>query len=349
MLAMSTVLRREPPFKTIFGYALVFGEDGRPMHKSWGNSIEFDEAAERMGVDMMRWLYTSARPEDNILFGWHAADAARRRLLVLWNAYAFFVTYARPAGWTPPTGGVPPGAHAAATPMDRWILSRVAGLAAAVEDRLLDVDPVATARLVDTFIEDLSTWYVRLSRRRFSRNDDVADRDAAFSTLHATLSALSRIVAPILPFMADSMYQNLRSEGDGAAPDSVHLTHWPTAELARFADPSLESAMATARRVVDLARTLRGTAGLRVRQPLARLWLALPGADAGPVEQLLTLIADEVNVKHIERIDDESSLVDRRVKPLLPKIGKRLGAAIPAVMAAARGSSSRRARVSMRS
>ena len=101
MLAMSTVLKREEPFKTIFGYALVFGEDGRPMHKSWGNAIEFDEAAERMGVDVMRWMFAKARPEENILFGWHAADEARRELLVLWNVYAFFVTYARLAGWTP--------------------------------------------------------------------------------------------------------------------------------------------------------------------------------------------------------------------------------------------------------
>ncbi len=101
MLAMSTVLRREAPFKTIFGYATLFGEDGRPMHKSWGNAIEFDEAAERMGVDVMRWMYANARPDDNILFGWHAADEARRELLVLWNVYAFFVTYARLAGWSP--------------------------------------------------------------------------------------------------------------------------------------------------------------------------------------------------------------------------------------------------------
>jgi isoleucyl-tRNA synthetase len=335
MLAMSTVLRRTAPFKTIFGYGTLFGEDGRPMHKSWGNSIEFDEAAERMGVDVMRWLYAAAKPEDNILFGWHAADGARRRLLVLWNTYAFFVTYARLAGWRP--GGDDGGRRAAArTPMDRWVLSRVAGLAAAVEDRLQDVDPAAAARLIDAFIEDLSTWYLRLSRRRFSRNDDPADRDAAFSTLHAVLVAVSRIVAPILPFVADAMYGNLVPSFDAAAPDSVHLTRWPSKELAGFVDPGLENAMATARRIVDLTRTLRGTAGLRVRQPLARMWLALPGADAVQVETLLDLIAEEVNVKHIERIDDESALVDRRVKPLLPKIGKRLGAAIPAVMAAAR-------------
>ncbi len=253
MLAMSTVLRRERPFKTIFGYATLFGEDGRPMHKSWGNSIEFDEAAERMGVDVMRWLYMSARPEDNILFGWHAADGARRRLLVLWNAYAFFVTYARPAGWRPTPDAAPSSA-----PMDRWILSRVAGLAAAVEGRLHDVDPAAATRAIDTFIEDLSTWYVRLSRRRFSRNDDPVDRAAAFATLHAALVALSKIVAPIVPFIADSMYANLVPSFDAAAPDSVHLTRWPTAELARYADPSIESAMASARRVVDLTRALRG-------------------------------------------------------------------------------------------
>jgi isoleucyl-tRNA synthetase len=330
MLAMSTVLRRTAPFRTIFGYGTLVGEDGRPMHKSWGNSIEFDEAAERMGVDVMRWMYASARPEDNILFGWHTADGARRRLLVAWNTYSFFVTYARLAGWTPKA------ARAAASPMDRWVLSRVAGLAAAVEDRLQDVDPAASARLIDTFIEDLSTWYLRLSRRRFSRNADPADRDAAFSTLHTALVALTKIVAPVLPFMADAMYGNLVPAFNADAPDSVHLTRWPSQELARFADPALETAMAMARRVVDLTRTLRGTAGLRVRQPLARMWLALPGADVRLVESLLGLIADEVNVKAIERIDDESTLVDRRVKPLLPKIGKRLGAAIPAIMTAAR-------------
>ena len=104
MLAMGTVLRREPPFMTIFGYATLIAEDGRPMHKSAGNAIDFDEAAERMGVDVMRWLFTTARPEDNIRFGWHAADEARRRLLLLWNVYAFFVTYARLASWTPRTG-----------------------------------------------------------------------------------------------------------------------------------------------------------------------------------------------------------------------------------------------------
>ena len=169
MLAMSTVLRREEPFRTIFGYALVFGEDGRPMHKSWGNAIDFDEAAERMGVDVMRWMFANARPEDNILFGWHAADEARRELLVLWNVYAFFVTYARLVGWTAADAAPPVSRRRA---LDRWILSRAAGTAAVVEDRLRDVDAIGATRALSAFMSGLSTWYLRLSRRRFSRSDD---------------------------------------------------------------------------------------------------------------------------------------------------------------------------------
>jgi isoleucyl-tRNA synthetase len=361
LLAMSTVLRREPPFRAIFGYATLYGEDGRPMHKSWGNAIEFDEAAERMGVDVMRWMYANARPDDNILFGWHAADEARRQLLVLWNVYAFFVTYARLAGWSPADPAAPVGERPI---LDRWILSRLAGLAGRVHDRLADYDTDAAAGSIARFIDELSTWYLRRSRRRFSRGDDAADRAAAFATLHAALVGLARIAAPILPFLAESIYQNLARPGEpaapdgenassgvasagaaapddgaasaGAAPDSVHLTRWPGPELAGLHDPGLEAAMTMAQATVELARTLRSQAGLRIRQPLARLWVALPGPVPAEVDALLAIVADEVNVKEVVRIDDESDLVERRVKPLLPRIGKKLGPAVPAVMAAAR-------------
>ena len=333
MLAMGTVLRGQAPFKTIFGYATLFAEDGRPMHKSAGNSIDFDDAAERMGVDVMRWMFASARPEDNIAFGWHAADEARRGLLVLWNVYAFFVGQARRAGWTP--GGTPPP-PAERSPLDRWILSRMAYLAARVEGRLRVYDAEAATRAIDEAIDDLSTWYLRRSRRRFAPAAEPADRDAAFATLHAVLVALARILAPVLPFLTESIYDNLVAAQDPGAPDSVHLTPWPGAELAAHRDEPLEASMAIARRAVDLVRTLRAQAGLRTRQPLARLWLALPGRELIERDALLALIADEVNVKAIELIGDESSLVERRVKPLLPRIGRRLGAAIPAVMVAAR-------------
>jgi isoleucyl-tRNA synthetase len=335
LLAMSTVLRRETPFKTLFGYALVFGEDGRQMHKSWGNAIEFDEAAERMGVDVMRWMFANARPEDNILFGWQAADDARRRLLVLWNVYSFFVTYARLAAWEP-SAAAP--AIAERGPLDRWILARVARLAGEVELQLKAYDALDAARAIDGFVEDLSTWYLRRSRKRFSRTADVNGRAAAFATMQTALVSLARIAAPIMPFLTETIYQNLVVDGGvSGAPDSVHLTTWPTAELKDLDDRPLQASMEVVMRAVDLARTLRSQAGIKVRQPLARMWLAMPGPDR-LVDQdaLLELLKDEVNVKSIELIGDESELVDRRVKPLLPKIGKKLGAAIPAVMAAAR-------------
>ncbi len=338
LLAMSTVLRRETPFKTLFGYALVFGEDGRQMHKSWGNAIEFDEAAERMGVDVMRWMFATARPEDNINFGWHAADEARRRLLVLWNVYSFFVTYARLAGWAPKRGIVAAMKAAGDWPaLDRWILARAARLAEEVERDLHDYDALDATHEIDDFIEDLSTWYLRRSRDRMRASAEPADREQAFSTLHAVLVALSRIMAPILPFLSETIYQNLIVAVEPNLPDSVHLTTWPTDDLKDLNDRPLQASMKTVMRAVDLARTLRSQAGLKTRQPLARMWLALPGVDR-LVEQeaLLDLVADEVNVKSIELIGDESELVDRRVKPLLPKIGKKLGNAIPAVMAAAR-------------
>jgi isoleucyl-tRNA synthetase len=342
MLAMSTVLRREPPFKTIFGYATLFGEDGRPMHKSWGNSIEFDEAAERMGVDVMRWLYMSARPEDNILFGWHTADEARRELLVLWNVYAFFVTYARLAGWIPERGideeiaaTVAGGTWPA---LDRWILSRAAGLADEVGRALADYNALAGTRAIRTFIDDLSTWYLRRSRDRMRAGAEPADRDGAFATLHAALVTLARTIAPVLPFIAEELYQNLivAAVPEGRLAESVHLTRWPAPEMARLRDEGLERSMAVARRVVELARTLRSQAGIRVRQPLAQAWIAVPDRGIDVDQELLDLISDELNVKALERIGDDSELVERRVRPLLPKIGKRLGAAIPAVMAAAR-------------
>ncbi|MEP6640185.1 MAG: DUF5915 domain-containing protein, partial [Chloroflexota bacterium] len=333
MLAMSTVLRREPPYKTIFGYALVVADDGRQMHKSWGNAIEFDEAADRMGVDVMRWMFAKARPEDNIVFGWHAADEARRELLILWNVYAFFTTYARLSGWSPSKAT----AQTSERPiLDRWVLSRAAGTAATVEARLLEADALGASRALSAYLDGLSTWYLRLSRRRFSRPDDATDQDAAFATLHEALVAASRMLAPTLPFLAESLYGNLVTSVLPDEPDSVHLTRWPRAELADHRDERLEASMAIAQGAVDLARTLRSTAHLKTRQPLATAWLALPDRGLEIDQALLDLIADEINVKRVLVIADDSELVERRVKPLLPKIGKRVGAAIPALMAAAR-------------
>ena len=344
MLAMSTVLRNEPPFKTILGYATLFGEDGRAMHKSWGNAIEFNEAAERMGVDVMRWMYAKQRPEENILFGYGTADSARRELLILWNVYAFFVTYARLAGWAPHRSIDEEIEVAGKWPiLDRWILSRAAGLSKDVGGELNDYDTMGATRLISTFIDDLSTWYLRRSRDRMRQTASEEDRNSALSTLHATLTSLARSLAPILPFLAEELYQNLVVALPAAAdaPESVHLTDWPADAIAGQLDEPVERAMDTLRRAVELVRTLRGQQNIRLRQPLAKMWLALPGGRLGDVadtdqQALLDLLADEANVREIELLTDESELVERRVKPLLPVIGPRLGSQIPQVMAAAR-------------
>ncbi len=205
-----------------------------------------------------------------------------------------------------------------------------------------EYDTRGATRAISGFVDDLSTWWLRRSRRRLSRGEAAADRDAAFGTMHLALVSLARTIAPLLPFLAEELHQVLVVPAQADAPESVHLTRWPADELAPLRDLPLERAMADLRRAVELGRTLRSRAGIRVRQPLGRLWLALPsgalddGLPDGAAGELLALLTEELNVKSVEIIGDESELVDRRVKPLLPIIGRTYGSAIPAIMAAAR-------------
>ena len=338
MLAMGTVLRREPPFKTIFGYALVFGEDGRPMHKSWGNAIDFDEAAERMGVDVMRWLFATARPEENIRFGWHAADEARRELLVLWNVYSFFVTYARsPAGrrragagcrlWRARTDGRPSIAGSCRG-RPAWPRRPGASWPTTTPSRRCGRSTGSSRTSRRGISVARATGCGRAPSRRIARpRSRPSTRFSSFSPGSSPRSCRS---------WPRRSTRTSSSPVEPSLPDSVHLTRWPTADTAGYRDEPLEASMSVAMRAVELVRTLRAQAGLRTRQPIARLWLALPGGDIVEREALLALVAAEVNVKAIELIGDESELVERRVKVLLPKVGKRLGSKIPEVMAAAR-------------
>jgi isoleucyl-tRNA synthetase len=329
------------------------------MHKSWGNSIEFDEAADRMGADVMRWLFVGSRPEENVLFGWEAADETRRRLLVLWNVYAFLVGQARSARWTPGEVEVPASSRSV---MDRWILSRSAELASSVETSLRAYDAYAAVRRLEQGIDELSTWYLRRTRDQFAADAPERERHAAFDTLHQALLTLLRVAAPISPFFTDSLYRNLvgsdQTNGGaagagvsevvggaarplagairtGSAPGSIHLLHWPTEESAGWRDSELELAMERIIRAAELGRSVRSAAGIRTRQPLARarVVLGVRGADA---EALQNILADELNVKSVERVDDASGLFERRVKVLLPKVAKRLGASTQVVMQAAR-------------
>ena len=349
LLAMSTVMAGAAPTRNVFGYGLVFAADGRQMHKSWGNSIEFDEAADRMGADVMRWLFAGSRPEENVHFGWDAADETRRRLLVLWNVNSFFTAYAEAAQWSPTA----PAPEPAQRPViDRWILSRSAELATSVEHSLASYDPQRAVRRLEEGIDELSTWYLRRTRDRFTAAPG-ADRDAAFATLHTALLTLLRVAAPISPFMTDALYRELAGQpvdvgtpqalteplaaaiAGGRAPSSIHLLPWPSRESAAWRDEELEGAMAMVIRAAELGRAVRSAAGIRTRQPLSLARVVLGTGASAPAE-LLTILGDELNVQHVEQVDDASGLFERRVKVLLPKVGKRLGASMQAVVQAAR-------------
>ena len=325
LLAMSTVMAGTAPTKTVFGYGLVFGADGRQMHKSWGNSIEFDEAADRMGADVMRWLFAGSRPEENVQFGWEGADETRRRILVLWNVYSFLVGYADVSGWSP-RDEAPPRTERPV--IDRWILSRSAELAGSVERSLRAYDALAATRRLEMAIDELSTWYLRRSRDRFAPNAPAADRAAAFATLHEALLTLVRCAAPIAPFFTEAIYRNLAliapesvnlgtnaasvdgpdlnpvgtagrplasAIRTGEAPRSVHLLRWPSAESAGWRDEALEVAMARVVRAAELGRSVRSAASVRTRQPLARARVVI-GNLGGDAPALLSILAEELNV-----------------------------------------------------
>jgi len=329
LLAMATVLENSPPFLTCFGYATLLAEDGRPMHKSWGNMIEFNEAADRMGVDVMRWLYCAHKPENNLLFGYGRADEVRRRfLLPLWNVYSFLVTYANIDGWQP-------GGHTAPISglLDRWILSRLNQLIQAVTACLDEYDAYGATLAVETFLDDLTNWYVRRSRRRFWKSEQDADKYAAYTTLYHVLTTLCRLLAPFVPFVTEVMYQNLVRTVDPTAPESVHHTLWPEVDLSAI-DEQILKRMALARQVVALGHSARNSRNIKLRQPLNGALVHLE-TDAGELdEELIALIREELNVKQVTLVDDVSTLITFHLLPDNQKLGPRFGKRFPLVRAA---------------
>jgi isoleucyl-tRNA synthetase len=337
LLTMSTVLTNRPPTRTLLGHALVRDEQGEEMHKSKGNAIWFDDAAEEIGADVMRWLYAAANPAVNVNFGYHiSAEVVRRFFLPLWNSYSFFVTYARLDGWTPADA---PG-DASRQLLDRWILSRLDGLVDDVRAALDGYDTAGACRLLEAFIDDLSNWYVRRSRRRFWKGELDADKRAAYATLHEVLATVTRVMAPFVPHVADALWDNLVVAVDPTAPDSVHLADFPESRGRR--DAEVDQAVALARRVVGLGRSARAASELRTRQPLRRLRVRLPAGrtaltdDPTLAAELVDQVRDELNVKAVEPIADDSALVERTLYPLLPVIGPRHGADVGRIMAAVR-------------
>ncbi|MFQ5613940.1 MAG: isoleucine--tRNA ligase [Anaerolineae bacterium] len=346
LLAMATVIDNSPPFLTNFSYATLLAEDGRAMHKSWGNSIEFNEAADKMGVDVMRWLYCAHKPENNLRFGYTRADEVRRRLLIpLWNVYNFLVTYAKLDGWTPNADlllglGLKDGAAARQLPaslspaslslLDRWILARLMQVIQKVTTALENYDAFQATLVVEGFIDDLTNWYVRRSRRRFWKSEHDADKDTAYATLYYVLVALSKLLAPLTPFVTEVMYQNLVRNVDGETRESVHHCDWPEVDSDLAGNEALIDEMALARQVSSLGLSARSDAGIKVRQPLARVLVHLGREGAGLSAELADIVMDELNVKELEFVAEEGQLVNYRVLPNLKVLGPRLGKLVPA-------------------
>ena len=309
---MSMTLVGRLPYRAVLTYELVNDEHGKPMHKSTGNMIETNEAFERMGADVMRWLYGSTPTQQNVSFGFGLADEVKRRLLTLWNSVGFLVTYANIADWRPEWGAEPKSRHA----LDRWLVARTRQLVREAEGAYERYWTPALTTAFESYVEDLSNWYIRRSRRRFW--DGEAE---ALDTLWWSLVQALQVVAPVMPFLADHLWRTLVLDG----PDSVHLAGWPEGAEA---DEALLEEMAAVRRVVELGRQARAQSGIKLRQPLRRL--VVQGAEGA--ERYAGEIADELSVKEVEFGPVEAT--ELRVKPNLPVLGPKLGKELGAVRSA---------------
>jgi len=288
LIVMSTVLEGVAPFKTVFGYASVRDEKGEEMHKSKGNAIWFDDAVEKIGAEPMRWMYTRQNPVFNLKFGYHVAEEIKRKLLTLWNSFIFFQTYAdkKEIGSDYQSGEN--------NLLDRWILSRMANLIDKVSKSLNKYNASSAALSIeDFFINDLSLWYIRRSRKRFQRPDSQKEKKEATDTLYFILLNLIKLIAPFMPFLAEEMYLKLKKDN---MPESVHLCDWPGL-YNNLIDEKLEEKMEKIREIVALSLAERAKLGIKVRQPLKEL--IITDSDLKKEQELLDLIKEEVNVKKI--------------------------------------------------
>ncbi len=300
LIVMSAVLEKVPPMKIVFGYALVRDEKGEEMHKSKGNAIWFDEAAEKIGVDVMRWLYVRQNPADNLKFGYMSAKESERKLMNLWNSFTFFKTYASkienlklPARRSLDAGEKIENSSL----LDLWILSRLNNLIEKVAKSLDKYNPASGARAIEEFfIDDLSLWYIRRSRSRFQRPKLEKEKEGAVKTLYFVLLNLAKLISPFLPFLSEEIYLFLKNK---QMPESVHLCDFPKSDK-KFINRDLEEQMNLVREISAKGLALRAEAGIKVRQPLSALKFSISNFQfLKNNEELINLIKDEVNVKEI--------------------------------------------------
>jgi isoleucyl-tRNA synthetase len=315
-LFMSVALTGRAPYRKVLGYEKMLDERGREMHGSWGNMITADEAFQRMGADIMRWQYCMQPPNQNLLFGFGPGQEIQRKLLTFWNSAAFFIQYANVAEFTVGVDELD-NAPAAKHPLDRWLQARTAQLLTETTEAYERYLTVNVLRSFESYMDDLSNWYIRRSRRRFWNSDE-----AALRSLWVSLVQGLRVIAPVMPFLTEHLWQHLVVAADSTAPRSVFLAGWPSR---RPVDQQLLKDIASVRKVVDLGRRARTQAQLKLRQPLRVLLVEGIGGLEGYFDQ----IADELRVKEVRTGQIETTQL--RVRPNLPVVGRRLGSAIPAV------------------
>ena len=289
MIAMSAVLENTTPYKRVLGYSTMLGEDGKPMHKSWGNSVEFNEGADKIGVDVMRWMFARQNPADNMLFGYKKADEVRRQFyLMLWNTYKFFVEYANLDGYT-----VDFGRNTFKNILDQWIISRFNNLILLVEKFMRAYDAKNAALEIEKFVSDLSTWFIRRSRDRIWLNsEDENDKQNFYQNLHFILVNLSIIISPFTPFISEMMYTNLMDE------ESVHLSSWPKVDKKNI-NILLEKEMQLVRKVVEAGHAVRKVKNVKVRIPLARLEIEIESDVSKVSDEAWDVVLKELNIKNI--------------------------------------------------
>ncbi len=327
LMILSTALRDCPAFKNVVVNGLVLAEDGRKMSKRLKNYPDPVNVVQQYGADALR-LYLISSPvvrAEDLCFSEEGVKHALRHLLIpWWNAYSFFVTYANIDGWTPATRHAPP-ATPPANLLDRWILSALERLTHEVVAAMDVYDLQLAVRPFVRFIEDLTNWYIRRSRRRFWKSTDDEDKAQAYATLYKVLVRLSKIAAPFVPFISEVIYRNLRTDD---MPESVHLCDFPLTDESRR-DRELEKQMDTVMAVVGLGRQLRSTYNVKVRQPLRKIHVVCRNdSHLESVAAYADIIREELNIHEVTFSRDESELADFNAKPNFSRLGPRLGARV---------------------
>jgi len=322
LLATSTLLYGEPAFKNCVVTGLGLDEDGVKMSKSKGNVIDPWDLIGKYGADTLRWyLYSSSAPWKSKRLGEEEVKEPLYKFLdTLRNSYDFFALYASIDRFDPTRdrGGTP-------TALDRWILSRLSSTTAEVVNALDSYDVVSATAALERFVDGLSNWYIRTSRRRFWKGGMGEDKVAAYSTLYRVLLDLSKLLAPFVPFLAEAVYLRLRTEAD---PESVHLCRYPEPDAAPV-DSKLEEAMGLARRIASLGHQARHQAEVKVRQPLSRVIVAAPSDGGELPQEVLDLLKTELNVEGVLLVSDLAPYMRAVAAPNFRTLGPRLGKAAP--------------------